>query len=257
METDFNESFQNELQKEIEKRRNGINKHWKLSSCISYVYENKKWFHANLLNSDVTLKLPNSIFLPPSQVVKLMAEYDADMTTVELLRKSGNFSEYEKSEERKPKSDQPSTKSSDENKQHQVTPREEYWCGNLECPFCASEFDNEHRLKLHRRQCNFAKTGFTMMATKKQALCAINEFMWDPEITAFESKWKDRCFMSWIHASRQHGFEDHMSMKCILDFEAQNYRANQAESSGSNLTRKRKSKNSFQSIARLMKRNKL
>ncbi|KAL4002374.1 hypothetical protein ACH3XW_3195 [Acanthocheilonema viteae] len=64
-------------------------------------------------------------------------------------------------------------------KKHNVIARNDYWNAILECPFCAVVCNSELSLKKHKKLCRFAKTGFTMLATKKQASCAISENMWN------------------------------------------------------------------------------
>uniref|UniRef100_A0A0R3RHJ2 C2H2-type domain-containing protein n=1 Tax=Elaeophora elaphi TaxID=1147741 RepID=A0A0R3RHJ2_9BILA len=64
-------------------------------------------------------------------------------------------------------------------KKHDVIARSDCWKMTLECSFCAVVCSSEFNLKKHKKLCRFAKTGFTMIATKQQASCAISENAWN------------------------------------------------------------------------------
>uniref|UniRef100_A0A8R1TMM7 Uncharacterized protein n=1 Tax=Onchocerca volvulus TaxID=6282 RepID=A0A8R1TMM7_ONCVO len=74
----------------------------KLITFLRNIYEKEARLHPLSMHSlslSGNFALPKAIFIPPSQIVTLMAEYDADMTIEELLRrliKSGNIKEQKR-----------------------------------------------------------------------------------------------------------------------------------------------------------------
>uniref|UniRef100_A0A915PY60 C2H2-type domain-containing protein n=1 Tax=Setaria digitata TaxID=48799 RepID=A0A915PY60_9BILA len=204
--------------------------------------------------------LPKAIFIPPSQIVMLVAEYDADITFEELLRRLAKSGIVKKKERRMLYADnlllgtvsQKAVHMSNllfelgrnivsnslttvgkmtdlvqlechlchfktESRivlethkeiphyirrryrcsfcteffanileikshfleKHDVIARGDYRSTTLECPSCTVICNNEFSLRKHKKFCCFVKTGFTMFSTRKQALCAINEDLWD------------------------------------------------------------------------------
>ncbi|VIO90932.1 Uncharacterized protein BM_BM10886 [Brugia malayi] len=78
-------------------------------------------------------------------------------------------------------------------RKHHVIARSDYQ-NTLECPSCGKLCSSEFILKKHRKLCCFAKTGYTMSATKKQASCAVSEIMCNTEIDCDLSHQKsERC----------------------------------------------------------------
>ncbi|EJW84782.1 hypothetical protein WUBG_04307, partial [Wuchereria bancrofti] len=245
----------------------------KLVTFLQSIYEKEARLHPlsiQYLSVNGSFVLPKAIFIPPSQVVLLVAEYDADMTIQELIRRlvtSGKIKEQERRiryaenllvvvvNQRRAmhmtkilfelgrnvvanslgaiedtekvlvsRTLPPMLKCHLCNfktesliileahkeiphyvrhryrcsyciqffvnfhgirnhflRKHHVIARSDYQ-NTLECSSCATVCSNEFILKKHRKLCCFAKTGYTMFATKKQASCAVSEIIRNTEI---------------------------------------------------------------------------
>ncbi|EFO19092.1 hypothetical protein LOAG_09405 [Loa loa] len=98
-----NEIFLLAVEKEMLKKwTDGSTRNRKLTTVLRSIYQKETQLHPLSMQSlsvSGSFVLPKAIFIPPSQVVTLVAEYDADMTIQELTRrlvKSGKISEQER-----------------------------------------------------------------------------------------------------------------------------------------------------------------
>ncbi|VDK84970.1 unnamed protein product [Litomosoides sigmodontis] len=263
--------------------------HRKLATFLRSVYEKEARLHPlsmqSLLLSE-SFVLPKVIFIPPSQVVSLVAEYDGDITIKELMQELMRQGKVEEEKERIRYDDnflfaetnqkypmhmakilfelgrnvvtsgfsiigenngiltdlitmpilechlcRFKTESrivleahkeiphyvrhryrcshcpeffinSDEIRshfleKHNVLARNDYWKTASECPSCAVVCSSKYGLKKHKKLCHFAKTGFTMLATRKQASCAISENVWNTGTFCYVSHQKFEHSTSW------------------------------------------------------------
>uniref|UniRef100_A0A1I8EA24 C2H2-type domain-containing protein n=1 Tax=Wuchereria bancrofti TaxID=6293 RepID=A0A1I8EA24_WUCBA len=98
-----NEIFLHAVEKEmLMKWTAGLTNNEKLVTFLQSIYEKEARLHPlsiQYLSVNGSFVLPKAIFIPPSQVVLLVAEYDADMTIQELIRRlvtSGKIKEQER-----------------------------------------------------------------------------------------------------------------------------------------------------------------
>ncbi|CAG9538732.1 unnamed protein product [Cercopithifilaria johnstoni] len=286
-----NEIFLHAVEDEILKKwTDGLISNRKLTTFLRSIYEKEVRLHPLSMQSlslSGSFVLPKVVFIPPSQIVTLVAEYDADMTIQELIRRLIRPEEIKEQETRIRYADNLLLAVANQGrpmhmtkilfelgknvvansfsitgddigkvlssftllpilechlcrfktesrivleahkeiphyirrryrcshcpqffvnfheirshflKKHNVIARNDYWNATLECSSCAVVCRNESSLKKHKKSCHFAKTGFTMLATKKQASCAISENVWNTGILYDLSHQKFEHSTSW------------------------------------------------------------